>query len=163
MSERVVERAHHRAPSSAQGRNGAGRRPVAPVEWVALAVALAPFVVAVVRAGLRHWMPMGDAAYFTVRSRDVLTAHHPLLGAWSSGSAVVGVPVNNLGPLQLDLLAPFTRVVPYLGTGIGAAVANAAAVTRRVGGRPPTPRAVAGGGGDGGNPARSWRRSGCRG
>ena len=74
-------------------------------------------------------MPVGDAAYFTVRSRDVLTAHHPLLGAWSSGSSVVGVPVNNLGPLQLDLLAPFTRVAPYLGTGIGAALANAAAVT----------------------------------
>ena len=42
---------------------------------------------------------------------------------------MVGVPVNNLGPLQLDLLAPFTRVAPYLGTGIGAALANAAAVT----------------------------------
>ena len=98
-------------------------------------------------------MPVGDAAYFTVRSRDVLTAHHPLLGAWSSGSSVVGVPVNNLGPLQLDLLAPFTKVAPYLGTGIGAALANAAARDGRVGGRPPTPRAVAGGGGDGGNPA----------
>ena len=55
-------------------------------------------------------MPIGDAAYFTVRSRDVLTSHSPLLGAWSSGSAVVGVPVNNLGPLQLDLLAPFTKI-----------------------------------------------------
>ena len=129
MSERVVERAHHQPPSSAHRRNGAGRRPVAPVEWAALALALAPFAVAVVRAGLRHWMPVGDAAYFTVRSRDVLTAHHPLLGAWSSGSSVVGVPVNNLGPLQLDLLAPFTKVAPYLGTGIGAALANAAAVT----------------------------------
>ena len=162
MSERVVERPHHRAPSSAQGRNRAGRRPVAPVEWLALAVALTPFAVAVVRAGLRHWMPVGDAAYFTVRSRDVFTAHHPLLGAWSSGSSVVGVPVNNLGPLQLDLLAPFTRVAPYLGTGIGAALANAAAVTavwvaaRRLLG-PWRVVAVMG------EPWRSWRRSGCRG
>ena len=57
-------------------------------------------------------MPVGDAAYFTVRSADVLTAHHPLLGAWSSGSSVVGVPVNNLGPLQLDVLAPFTKLSP---------------------------------------------------
>ena len=163
MSERVVERPHHRAPSSAQGRNRAGRRPVAPVEWVALAVALTPFAVAVVRAGLRHWMPVGDAAYFTVRSRDVLTAHHPLLGAWSSGSSVVGVPVNNLGPLQLDLLAPFTRVAPYLGTRHRCGARQRRRGDGRVGRRPPTPRAVAGGGGDGGNPGRSWRRSGCRG
>src|SRR4029079_65085 len=96
---------------------------------VPCAVALTRCACAVVRAGLRHWMPVGDAAYFTVRSRDVLTAHHPMLGAWSSGSSVVGVPVNNLGPLQLALLAPFTKVTPYLGTGIGAAFVNAAAVT----------------------------------
>ena len=60
--------------------------------------------------------------------RDVLTAHHPLLGAWSSGSSVVGVPVNNLGPLQLDLLAPFTKLSPDLGTAIGSALINAASV-----------------------------------
>ena len=54
--------------------------------------------------------PTGDDAYFTVRSRDVLTAHHPLLGAWSSGSLDLETPINNLGPIQLDLLAPFTRL-----------------------------------------------------
>lgn len=73
-------------------------------------------------------MPVGDAAYFTVRSRDVLTSHHPLLGAWSSGSSVVGVTVNNLGPLQLDLLAPFTKVSAYLGTAAGSAAINAACI-----------------------------------
>ncbi len=81
-----------------------------------------------VRAAVKDWTPVGDAAYFTVRSADVFTAHHPLLGAWSSGSSVVGVPVNNLGPLQLDLLAPFTKVAPYLGTAIGSALINAASV-----------------------------------
>ena len=106
----------------------ASNRPVTGAEWAALALALAPFAVAIVRAVIRHWMPVGDAAYFTVRSRDVLTAHHPLVGAWSSGSSVVGVPVNNLGPLQLDLLAPFTKLSPYIGTGIGTAVLNAACV-----------------------------------
>ncbi|MET0909432.1 MAG: hypothetical protein ABWZ99_08175 [Ilumatobacteraceae bacterium] len=104
-------------------------RPAAPLEWLALAVALAPFVVAVVRAAVTGWIPVGDAAYFTVRSADVLTAHHPLVGAWSSGSAVVGVSVNNLGPLQLDVLAPFTKVSPDLGTAIGSALINAASVT----------------------------------
>ncbi len=73
-------------------------------------------------------MPVGDAAYFTVRSRDVFTAHWPLVGAWSSGSAVVGVPVNNLGPMQLDMLAPFTKLSPYLGTGLGSAVINTVSV-----------------------------------
>jgi hypothetical protein len=103
-------------------------RPVSPLEWVSLAAALTPFVVAVVRAAVKDWMPFGDAAYFTVRSVDVLTAHHPLLGAWSSGSLIVGVPVNNLGPLQLDALAPFTKVSPYLGTAIGSALINACSV-----------------------------------
>lgn len=109
-----------------------GRHPtrrVERVEALALGAALTPVVVAVARAAATGWMPVGDAAYFTVRSRDVLGAHWPLVGAWSSGSAVVGVPVNNLGPLQLDLLAPFTKVTAYLGTGIGAAVVNALAIT----------------------------------
>jgi hypothetical protein len=103
-------------------------RPASLLEWLGLAVALTPFVVAVVRAAIKEWIPVGDAAYFTVRSADVFTAHHPLLGAWSSGSSVVGVPVNNLGPLQLDLLAPFTKVTPYVGTAIGSALINAASV-----------------------------------
>jgi hypothetical protein len=107
---------------------GGQRRRATGVDGVALAAAMVPFAVAAARAAATGWMPIGDAAYFTVRSVDVFSRHVPLLGAWSSGSAVVGVPVNNLGPLQLYLLAPFTRVSPYLGTGIGSAVINAAAV-----------------------------------
>ena len=103
-------------------------RPASLLEWLALVAALVPLVVAVARAAIKDWTPSGDAAYFTVRSADVFTAHHPLLGAWSSGSSVVGVPVNNLGPLQLDLLAPFTKLTPYLGTAIGSALVNAASV-----------------------------------
>ena len=99
-------------------------RKVERIEWLALAATVVPFVVAVVRAAIQHWMPIGDAAYFTARSRDVLTSHTPLLGAWSSGSAVLAVPVNNLGPMQLDLLAPFTKTMPYLGTAIGSALIN---------------------------------------
>ncbi len=104
------------------------RAPPGHAEWLGLAAAIVPIAVAVVRAAVTDWMPVGDAAYFTVRSRDVLTSHHPLVGAWSSGSAVVGVAVNNLGPLQLDVLAPFTKVSPYLGTAAGAAFLNAASV-----------------------------------
>jgi hypothetical protein len=98
------------------------------LELLGLAAAIVPMAAAVVRGAVTDWMPVGDAAYFTVRSRDVLTSHHPLVGAWSSGSAVVGVAVNNLGPLQLDMLAPFTKVSPYVGTAAGAAFLNAASV-----------------------------------
>lgn len=96
--------------------------------WVAMALAVLPVLVAAVRASASDWLPMGDNAYFTVRSLDVLGPHHPLLGAWSSGSKTVGTTVNNLGPLQLDLLAPFTRVDASAGTAIGVALVNAASL-----------------------------------
>lgn len=39
-----------------------------------------------------------------------------------------GSTVNNMGPLQLDLLAPFVRVHPAGGTAVGVAVVNALSV-----------------------------------
>jgi hypothetical protein len=78
-----------------------------------------PIIVAGVRAAAGDWLAVGDDAYFTVRSRDVGTSHHPLLGAWSSGSADLAQPINNLGPLQLDMLAPFTKVAATGGTALG--------------------------------------------
>lgn len=82
----------------------------------------------VVRATTAGWVPLFDAAYFTVRSRDVATVHNPLVGAWSMGSREVGAWVNNLGPLQLDLLAPFTRLDAYWGTAVGVGATNVAAI-----------------------------------
>lgn len=96
--------------------------------WGPVAVVCLPIVWAAVRAAAGHWVPIGDDAYFTVRSRDVLSAHHPLLGAWSSGSLDLATPINNLGPTQLDLLAPFTRFTPMGGTAIGVAVINVLAI-----------------------------------
>ncbi|WP_420453717.1 hypothetical protein [Ilumatobacter sp.] len=95
---------------------------------VPVVVALVPVVVAGVRAALGPWVPIGDAAYFTARSLDVGTEDHPLLGAWSSGSLDVGRSVNNLGPMQLDLLAPFTRIAPMGGTAIGTVAVHAAVI-----------------------------------
>jgi hypothetical protein len=94
-----------------------------------LGLAVTPIVVAVGRAIAIGWVPTFDAGYFTVRSRDVLTAHHPLVGAWSSASVTLGATVRNLGPLQLDLLAPFTKADPYWGTAVGVGVVAAASVT----------------------------------
>lgn len=97
-------------------------------EYAALAAAVVPAVVMVVRAAAARWVPLFDAAYFTVRSRDVATEHNPVVGAWSMGSREVGVWINNLGPLQLDLLAPFTKLDPYWGTALGVAATNVAAI-----------------------------------
>lgn len=96
------------------------------------------------RAAASDWVPIGDDAYFTLRSMDVATEHHPWLGAWSSGSVGVDRSVNNLGPLQLDLLAPFTRIAPSGGTAIAVALVNIAAIVvtawllGRIGGRTAT-------------------------
>jgi hypothetical protein len=96
--------------------------------WGPVAVVCVPIVWAAVRAAVGGWVPIGDDAYFTVRSRDVLTSHHPLLGAWSSGSLDLETPINNLGPVQLDLLAPFTRFTPMGGTAMGVASINICAL-----------------------------------
>jgi hypothetical protein len=93
-----------------------------------VAVVCVPILWAAIRAAAGGWDPIGDDAYFTVRSRDVLTSHHPLLGAWSSGSLDLRTPINNLGPTQLDLLAPFTRFTPMGGTAIAVAIVNVAAI-----------------------------------
>lgn len=98
------------------------------LHWAALGAALLPIVVAVIRARIDHWVPLGDNAYFTVRSRDVLTQHNPLIGAWSIGSNTLGTSVNNLGPLHLDLMAPFTKISPFWGAAIAMGVINGAAI-----------------------------------
>lgn len=115
----------------------------------ATAVAVAPVVVAGVRAAAGGWVPVGDQAYFTVRSRDVLTGHHPWVGAFSSASVDRSRPFNNLGPLQFDLLAPFTKVAPWGGTALGtvfvhvAAIITTAWLVARIGGRRAVPPALA--------------------
>lgn len=81
-----------------------------------------------VREAAGPWVPSGDDAYFTLRSLDVGTSHHPLLGAWSSGSADVDRQVNNLGPMQLDLLAPFTKIAWAGGTALAVALVHGAAI-----------------------------------
>ena len=121
--------------------DGVARR-VDLVAVAAAVVAVTPVVVATIRAVSRGWIPMGDNAYFTIRARDVLSEHHPLLGAWSSGSAGLGALVNNLGPLQLDLLALPVRIDGDAGTAVGVAVTNVLAViaaiwaAQRTAGRP---------------------------
>lgn len=117
---------HHLANANAVMRRPLSQ-PWIPVFAVVGAV-IAPIVFAAVRAAWGDWVPAGDDAYFTVRSRDVATVHHPLLGAWSSGSLDLAEPINNLGPMQLDIMAPFTKLAPMGGTALSVALTNVAAI-----------------------------------
>lgn len=103
-----------------------------PIErWAARASVIAvtaTILLAGVRGALDGWYPIGDNALLTLRSRDVLTSHHPWLGTWTSASLSVGTPINNPGPLQFDLLAPFAKLDPAAGMAVGVAVLNALAV-----------------------------------
>ncbi len=101
---------------------------VTPLEWVALAVGVLPALAAGIWALATGWVPLGDAAQLTVRSRDVLTANHPLVGAWSSSSKGGSTNINNLGPTYNELLAPFTKVSAYGGTAVGTTVIAIACV-----------------------------------
>src|SRR4029079_9683253 len=91
-----------------------------------------PIVVAVCRALVHGWFPIGDAALLAIRAYDVATPHHPLLGSWTSASFALGIDVNNPGPLYPDLLAPFMwtfgRVFGIgVATAIGVGAMNVAA------------------------------------
>lgn len=90
--------------------------PSDPPRWVRRSLVLAavvPIAVAVARAMLDDWFPIGDSALLYIRARDVLTAHHPFLGSWTSASLSVGEHMNNPGPLYPDLLLPWTRIFGF--------------------------------------------------
>ena len=119
----------------------ADREPPRWVRAVLVVVVLLPIVVAVVRALVNDWFPIGDSALLYVRARDVATAHHPLLGSWTSASLSVGEQMNNPGPLYDDLLAPIARTLPFssaaaiaVGAVNAACVLGISGVSRAVGG-----------------------------
>lgn len=99
-----------------------------------------PIVVAVVRALVTGWFPVGDSALLALRAFDVGTADHPLLGSWTSASLTLGTDVNNPGALYADLLAPFMWTIgrwfgigPATALGVGTVNATFALLTIWVG------------------------------
>jgi hypothetical protein len=96
--------------------------------FVAVGAAIGQLVFITVRAVVRGYTPMGDSAGFATKAMDVLTAHNPQLGGWSSGSESVGVLVNSPGPLQYDLLALPIKLDWHAGTAIGFGVVGVLAV-----------------------------------
>lgn len=95
---------------------------------IATLVTVAPIVVATVRALANGWLAIGDNANFLIRSRDVLTEHHPLLGTWSSASNALGEPVNHPGPLMFDLFAIPAKLGGSGGLAVGVALVGIACV-----------------------------------
>ncbi len=112
-------------PTPAARRSPAGRSTVSGrrgwlVPTVALALAALPIVVAVVRTLSGGWMAIGDNGLILLRAEDVATAHHPLLGTWTSASQAAGRTISNPGPLWFDVLAPFVKVAgPSVGLAVG--------------------------------------------
>jgi hypothetical protein len=107
-----------------------------------LSFVVLPFVVAVVRAINRRFFPIGDNGLLEIRSHDVLTRHHPLLGTWSSASVASGDNMNHPGPLLFDAVAvPVKLLGGGPGMAIGVALVNLSAVAvaafagHRLGGR----------------------------
>ena len=112
-----------RRPPSLEPQSSDGRLAAA----LAAAVCV-PIVVATVRALDRGWLAIGDNGNFLIRSRDVLTSHHPLLGTWSSASTSIGHDVNHPGPLLFDLLALPAKIGGSGGLAVGVMLLHVACV-----------------------------------
>jgi hypothetical protein len=111
------------------------------IRLAATGIVIVPFLTAVLRALRSDWFPVGDNALLFIRTRDVLTEDHPLLGSWTSASLSVGENMNNPGALYDWLVAPFAHVLPPgPAAAIGVALINIAmvcvisAAAHRVGG-----------------------------
>lgn len=105
-------------------------------------LAVLPIVVATIRAIASGYTPVNDNALLLLRSRDVLTSNHPLLGTLSSASLSFGVIVSNPGPLLFDYMAAPVKLFgsgPGLALGVGAlniaCIIGAAFMAYRIRGR----------------------------
>ena len=84
------------------------------------AIAVMPIFIAAIRAIASGYTPITDNGLLLLRSRDVFTSNHPLLGTLSSSTLVFGVQVSNPGPLLFDAMA---IPVKLFGSGPGLVVA----------------------------------------
>lgn len=112
---------------------GGGPEAGARTAWVTTSNALAAAAIAVVvfvtaRGLAGGYVAMRDRAMIALRSRDVLTEHHPLVGMASSGSTPESA-FNHPGPLLFDVLAAPVRLLgDSTGIAVGAALINIVAI-----------------------------------
>lgn len=111
-------------PAEVDGPAGPARPEGLELVLAATLAGVVPIVVAGVRAALGGWRAVGDNANFLIRARDTFTAHHPLLGTWTSASLEVGANIDNPGPLYFQLLALPAKVGDDAGLALGAAGIN---------------------------------------
>jgi hypothetical protein len=76
-----------------------------------------------IRGVASGYQPAGDNSLLELRSRDVFTEHHPLLGTGSSASVSAGIDLNHPGPMLFDLMA---IPIKLFGSSAGIAFAIAA-------------------------------------
>jgi hypothetical protein len=90
-----------------------------------LVTALTSLVIAfsAIRGVASGYQPAGDNSLLELRSRDVFTEHHPLLGTGSSASVSAGIDLNHPGPMLFDLMA---IPIKLFGSSAGIAFAIAA-------------------------------------
>jgi hypothetical protein len=113
------------------------------IRRLTLLATIVPIYVAAIRDGLTGWYPTLDAATVVSRSRDVISAHPPLVGMWASVSTDLGRATYFPGAIQLYLLAIPVHVLGNAwGTLLTMATINAVSVavagwlaTRRLGPR----------------------------
>jgi hypothetical protein len=106
---------------------GASQRLVRRFARIGVLAALAPIVVAAVRALVQGWIPVSENALYAIRARDVFTSDIPLVGtlAGAAGDNLSNQP----GALLFDVLAVPVRL---LGGGpgviVGVSLLNGASV-----------------------------------
>jgi hypothetical protein len=127
MAARTLGGRQRPAPEEERIEPPERREPSRYLALAALALTLVPLVTALVHA-FGRWTAVGDNALITLRSLDVLTRDHPLLGTWTSASRTVGFDVNNPGPLQFDLLALPSKLVRREGPAIAVVALHLATV-----------------------------------
>lgn len=96
--------------------------------WAATALIVGVVAYHGLRSTLTHWLPVGDDAFLTVRSRAVFSSHPPLLSTASSAGAGAAVTFNHPGAAVLWFTAPFVRVLGSSGMALGVATLNSLAV-----------------------------------
>lgn len=101
---------------------------LARLYWAATALLVSVVAYHGLRSTLTHWLPVGDDAFLTVRSRAVFSTHPPLLSTASSAGAGAAVTFNHPGAAVLWLTAPFVRLLGSSGMALGVAALNSLAL-----------------------------------
>ncbi|MGI8558365.1 MAG: hypothetical protein ACR2ND_08645, partial [Solirubrobacteraceae bacterium] len=103
--------------------------------WFTAAVALlaaVPVFIVLVQALTAGWAPDGDRAVVAARAYDVLSAHPPLVGAFSTTTFLTGVNTYSPGPLLYWLLAVPAHLPGLWALPTTMAVVNGASVVGSV-------------------------------